>query len=168
MVPSGFTEEDLFFVCPNDSPHTPPYLLAATRKRHDVLITTPGSPRLGVNAPLVVAGTLAARKKTAWKQTSRSGREPEGGQHTMPFCDAYISEGALSPASASCWAGSPTCSALQHGKGVYPTNETGRRIAWVFVHRHEMYVAGEPALILAIASSATFRRASTTTSAVPR
>jgi len=64
---AGFTEEDLLGVY-RDSPtrrliSRPPHGSGTI-----VLITTPGSlgsPRLGVNAPLVVAGTLAACKKTA-------------------------------------------------------------------------------------------------------
>ncbi len=62
----------------------------------------------------------------------------------MPFCDAHISEGALSPSAERELLGRIT-DALLEDEGVDPTNEMGRRIAWVFVHRHEMYVAGEPA-----------------------
>jgi phenylpyruvate tautomerase PptA (4-oxalocrotonate tautomerase family) len=62
----------------------------------------------------------------------------------MPFCDAYISEGALSPSAERELLGRITDLLLEH-EGVDPTNEMGRRLAWVFVHRHEMYVAGEPA-----------------------
>jgi phenylpyruvate tautomerase PptA (4-oxalocrotonate tautomerase family) len=62
----------------------------------------------------------------------------------MPFCDAYISEGALSPSAERELLGRITDALLEH-EGVDPTNEMGRRIAWVFVHRHEMYVAAEPA-----------------------
>jgi hypothetical protein len=94
---------------------------------------------LGVNTPLVVAETLAARKKH--KDPAPS---PEGGQHAMPFCDAYISERALSPSAERELLGRITDLLLEQ-EGVDPTNEMGRRLAWVFVHRHEMYVAGEPA-----------------------
>jgi phenylpyruvate tautomerase PptA (4-oxalocrotonate tautomerase family) len=62
----------------------------------------------------------------------------------MPFCDAYISEGALSPDAERELLGRITDLLLEH-EGVDPANETGRRLAWVFVHRHEMYVGGEPA-----------------------
>ena len=33
---------------------------------------------------------------------------------------------------------------LEH-EGVNPTNERARALAWVFVHRHDMYVGGDPA-----------------------
>jgi hypothetical protein len=62
----------------------------------------------------------------------------------MPFCDAYISEGALSSSAERELLGRITDLLLEH-EGVDPTNEMGRRLAWVFVHRHEMYVAGAPA-----------------------
>jgi phenylpyruvate tautomerase PptA (4-oxalocrotonate tautomerase family) len=62
----------------------------------------------------------------------------------MPFCDAYISEGALSPTAERELLGRITDMLLEH-EGVDPTAEMGRRLAWVFVHRHEMYVAGAPA-----------------------
>jgi phenylpyruvate tautomerase PptA (4-oxalocrotonate tautomerase family) len=61
----------------------------------------------------------------------------------MPFCDAYISEGALSPRAERELLGKITDLLLEH-EGVDPSNEMGRSLAWVFVHRHEMYVAGEP------------------------
>jgi phenylpyruvate tautomerase PptA (4-oxalocrotonate tautomerase family) len=62
----------------------------------------------------------------------------------MPFCDAYIPEGALSPSAERELLGKITDLLLEH-EGVDPTNERARMIAWVFVHRHEMYVAGAPA-----------------------
>jgi hypothetical protein len=62
----------------------------------------------------------------------------------MPFCDAYISEGALPPSAERELLGRITDLLLEH-EGVDPTNEMSRERAWVFVHRHEMYVAGEPA-----------------------
>jgi phenylpyruvate tautomerase PptA (4-oxalocrotonate tautomerase family) len=62
----------------------------------------------------------------------------------MPFCDAYISEGALSPSAERELLGKITDLLLEH-EGVDPTNERARMTAWVFVHRHEMYVAGDPA-----------------------
>jgi len=69
---------------------------------------------------------------------------PEGGKHTMPMCDAYIPEGALSPSAERELLGRITDLLLEH-EGVDPTNERARALAWVFVHRHEMYVAGAPA-----------------------
>jgi phenylpyruvate tautomerase PptA (4-oxalocrotonate tautomerase family) len=62
----------------------------------------------------------------------------------MPMCDAYIPEGALSPEAERELLGRITDLLLEH-EGVHPTNERARALAWVFVHRHEMYVAGEPA-----------------------
>jgi phenylpyruvate tautomerase PptA (4-oxalocrotonate tautomerase family) len=62
----------------------------------------------------------------------------------MPFCDAYISEGALSPSAERELLGKITDLLLEH-EGVEPTNERARMIAWVFVHRHQIYVAGAPA-----------------------
>ncbi len=62
----------------------------------------------------------------------------------MPICDAYISEGALAPSAERQLLAKVTDLLLEH-EGVDPTNETGRKLAWVFVHRHEMYVAGAPA-----------------------
>ena len=85
----------------------------------------------------------------------------------MPFCDAYISEGALSPSAERELVGKITDLLLEH-EGVDPTNERARLIAWVFVHRHEMYVAGAPAKEPRYRFVCQFPRASTTTSAVPR
>lgn len=62
----------------------------------------------------------------------------------MPFCDAYIPANALSASSERELLSKVTDALLDH-EGVDSTNEMGRRLAWVFVHRHEMYVAGEPA-----------------------
>jgi len=62
----------------------------------------------------------------------------------MPICDAFISEGALSASAERQLLAKVTDLLLEH-EGVNPTNETGRKLAWVFVHRHEMYVAGAPA-----------------------
>src|SRR4030095_16694542 len=69
---------------------------------------------------------------------------PEGGQHTMPMCDAYIPQGALSPSAERELLGRITDELLEH-EGVDPTNERARPLAWVSVHRPEMYVAGAPA-----------------------
>jgi phenylpyruvate tautomerase PptA (4-oxalocrotonate tautomerase family) len=62
----------------------------------------------------------------------------------MPMCDAYIPEGALSPTAERQLLGRITNLLLEH-EGVHPTNERARALTWVFVHRHEMYVAGTPA-----------------------
>jgi phenylpyruvate tautomerase PptA (4-oxalocrotonate tautomerase family) len=62
----------------------------------------------------------------------------------MPMCDAYIPEGALSPSAERALLGRITDLLLEH-EGVHPTNERARALAWVFVHRHEMYVGGAPA-----------------------
>lgn len=62
----------------------------------------------------------------------------------MPMCDAYIPAGALSPDAEHELLGKITDLLLEH-EGANPTNERARALAWVFVHRHEMYVAGEPA-----------------------
>jgi phenylpyruvate tautomerase PptA (4-oxalocrotonate tautomerase family) len=60
------------------------------------------------------------------------------------MCDAYIPEGALSPSAERELLGKITDLLLEH-EGVHPTNKRARALAWVFVHRHEMYVAGAPA-----------------------
>ncbi len=62
----------------------------------------------------------------------------------MPMCDAYIPDGALSPTAERDLLRRITDALLEH-EGVNPTNERARALAWVFVHRHEMYVGGEPA-----------------------
>ena len=62
----------------------------------------------------------------------------------MPMCDAYIPEGALSPSAEHELLERITDSLLEH-EGVDPSNERARALASVFVHRHEMYVAGQPA-----------------------
>jgi phenylpyruvate tautomerase PptA (4-oxalocrotonate tautomerase family) len=62
----------------------------------------------------------------------------------MPICDAYISEGALSPSAERELLGRIT-DLLLESEGVDPANERARMLAWVFVHRHQMYVAGAPA-----------------------
>lgn len=62
----------------------------------------------------------------------------------MPMLDAYIPDGALSSEAERELMGKLTDLLLEH-EGVRPTNERARALAWVFVHRHEMYVAGEPA-----------------------
>ncbi len=62
----------------------------------------------------------------------------------MPMLDAYIPEGALTPEAERKLLGTCTDLLLKH-EGADPTNEKFRSLAWVFVHRHEMYVAGAPA-----------------------
>lgn len=62
----------------------------------------------------------------------------------MPMCDAYIPEGALSDGAERELLGRITDLLLEH-EGVHPSNARARALAWVFVHRHEMYVGGEPA-----------------------
>jgi phenylpyruvate tautomerase PptA (4-oxalocrotonate tautomerase family) len=59
----------------------------------------------------------------------------------MPFMDAYIPHGALSPDVERDLVAKLTDLLLEH-EGVDPANETGRRLGWVFVHRPEVYVAG--------------------------
>jgi len=55
--------------------------------------------------------------------------------------DAYIPKDALPPGSERELVGKLTDLLLKH-EGVDPANETGRHLAWVFVHRPEVYVAG--------------------------
>jgi phenylpyruvate tautomerase PptA (4-oxalocrotonate tautomerase family) len=59
----------------------------------------------------------------------------------MPFMDAYIPEGALSGDAERELVAKLTTLLLEH-EGVDPANETGRHLAWVFVHRPVVYVAG--------------------------
>lgn len=61
----------------------------------------------------------------------------------MPMVDAYIPEGALSPDAERRLLGQITDLLLEH-EGADPSNERARELAWVFVHRHETYVAGVP------------------------
>ena len=62
----------------------------------------------------------------------------------MPMCDAYIPEGVLSPDAERKLMGRVT-DLLLESEGAHATNERARALAWVFVHRHEMYVGGAPA-----------------------
>jgi len=62
----------------------------------------------------------------------------------MPMCDAYIPKGALPEAAERKLLSKVTDLLLQH-EGVDPNNQAARALAWVFVHRHEMYVGGVPA-----------------------
>jgi phenylpyruvate tautomerase PptA (4-oxalocrotonate tautomerase family) len=61
----------------------------------------------------------------------------------MPMLDAYIPEGALSRAAERELVAKITDLLLEH-EGVDPANERARKLAWVFVHRPEVYVAGAP------------------------
>lgn len=63
----------------------------------------------------------------------------------MPMLDAYIPEGALSPAAEERLLSRLTDLLLEH-EGADPTNEVARSIAWVFLHRPaKVFVAGAPA-----------------------
>jgi phenylpyruvate tautomerase PptA (4-oxalocrotonate tautomerase family) len=59
----------------------------------------------------------------------------------MPFLDAYIPEGALSPAAERELLARLTDLLLEY-EGVDPSNENARHMTWVFVHRPEVFVAG--------------------------
>jgi phenylpyruvate tautomerase PptA (4-oxalocrotonate tautomerase family) len=61
----------------------------------------------------------------------------------MPMLDAYIPEGPLSPSAERELVAKLTDLLLEH-EGVDPTNEFARNLAWVFVHRPQVYVAGAP------------------------
>src|SRR6516165_1848715 len=61
----------------------------------------------------------------------------------MPMLDAYIPDGALSPNAERELVRKITDALLEH-EGVDPANEAGRKLAWVFVHRPEVYVGGGP------------------------
>jgi phenylpyruvate tautomerase PptA (4-oxalocrotonate tautomerase family) len=62
----------------------------------------------------------------------------------MPMLDAFIPEGALPKEAEEKLIAKITDLLLLH-EGADPTNETARSIAWVFVHRPTVYVAGAPA-----------------------
>jgi len=62
----------------------------------------------------------------------------------MPMLDAFIPEGALPKEAEQKLIAQLTDLLLKH-EGADPTNETARSIAWVFVHRPQVYVAGAPA-----------------------
>jgi phenylpyruvate tautomerase PptA (4-oxalocrotonate tautomerase family) len=62
----------------------------------------------------------------------------------MPMCDAYIPRDAL-PAEAERQLLSRVTDLLIRHEGADPTNEAVRSIAWLFVHRPEVFVAGSPA-----------------------
>src|SRR4029450_12615591 len=61
----------------------------------------------------------------------------------MPMLDAYITEGALSASAERKLLARITDLLLEH-EGVDPKNERARPLAWVFVHRPKVYVAGAP------------------------
>jgi hypothetical protein len=60
----------------------------------------------------------------------------------MPLMDAYIPVGALAETAESALLRTLTDMLLEH-EGVDPDHETGRHMAWIWVHRPEVYVAGE-------------------------
>jgi len=59
----------------------------------------------------------------------------------MPFLDAYIPEGALTPDAERALVAKITDLLIEH-EGVDPANEKGQALASVFVHRPQVYVAG--------------------------
>src|SRR5262245_11884344 len=59
----------------------------------------------------------------------------------MPMLDAYIPNGALSPDAERGLVAKITDLLLEH-EGVDPSNKRARTLAWVFVNRTEVYVAG--------------------------
>lgn len=61
----------------------------------------------------------------------------------MPFLDAMIPEGALSPDAERGLISRLTDLLLEY-EGADPTNENARHLAWVFVHRPTVYIAGAP------------------------
>jgi phenylpyruvate tautomerase PptA (4-oxalocrotonate tautomerase family) len=61
----------------------------------------------------------------------------------MPMCDVYIPEDALEPEAERELLRRVTDLLLEH-EGADPRNEQARSIAWLFVHRPEVYAAGEP------------------------
>jgi hypothetical protein len=61
----------------------------------------------------------------------------------MPMLDAYIPEGALSPSAERDLVAKVTDLLIEH-EGVDPANAKARHLAWVFVHRPQVYVAGAP------------------------
>jgi phenylpyruvate tautomerase PptA (4-oxalocrotonate tautomerase family) len=60
----------------------------------------------------------------------------------MPMCDAYIPAGALSAEAERELVAKLTDLLLTH-EGVRPNNVRARALAWVFVHRVEVHVAGQ-------------------------
>jgi len=64
----------------------------------------------------------------------------------MPMLDAFIPEGALKPEAEERLMARLTDLLLKH-EGVDPRNERARSIAWVFVHRPQIFVAGSTASV---------------------
>ncbi len=62
----------------------------------------------------------------------------------MPMLDAYIPEGALSAGAEKDLIAKLTDILLYH-EGADPTDPAARAIAWVFLHRPSVFVAGEAA-----------------------
>lgn len=62
----------------------------------------------------------------------------------MPMLDAHIPEGALAPAAEVALIAKLTDLLLEH-EGADPRNPIVRSIAWVFVHRPAVFVAGASA-----------------------
>lgn len=60
----------------------------------------------------------------------------------MPMLDAYIPRGALHPDAEARLVRELTDILMTH-EGVDPSNEKGRAVSLVFLHRPEVYVAGE-------------------------
>lgn len=60
----------------------------------------------------------------------------------MPLVDAYIPHGALSQEAEQELVARLTDLLIEH-EGVDPTNRVARSMAWVFVHRPEVYVGGK-------------------------
>jgi phenylpyruvate tautomerase PptA (4-oxalocrotonate tautomerase family) len=61
----------------------------------------------------------------------------------MPFLDAYIPEGSLSPDAERELIERISDLLIEH-EGVDPSNPKVRKLTWVFVHRPQVYVAGRP------------------------
>jgi len=62
----------------------------------------------------------------------------------MPMLDAYIPEAALSAEAEKELMARLTDLLLEH-EGADPSNEKARSIAWVFLHRVDVFAAGAPA-----------------------
>jgi phenylpyruvate tautomerase PptA (4-oxalocrotonate tautomerase family) len=62
----------------------------------------------------------------------------------MPMLDAYIPEGALTASAEEDLIARLTDILLEH-EGADPTNPIARSIAWVFLHRPSVFVAGRAA-----------------------
>lgn len=61
----------------------------------------------------------------------------------MPMLDVFIPEGAIAPAAEQELIAKLTDLLLRH-EGADPANEQARKIAWVFLHRPQVFVAGAP------------------------